>query len=218
MVAWDRSVQVQQHFNDICWRIRSLALTALTFILGGTFYAYVNAGPISIFGWERSPAIFFPLVGILLWIPFYRMDHQWYHVLLRGAVNEGRWLESQLRDAGVDIRLSSVIRYYSRYRDKEYKSPKLTHVNLLSPIPKTEDWHATSEDAHREGDTGNPQKEEQSPRGKRARDKLRNFYVFGVVALAVTWAILIFIPNDATVVAPHCTTISFHQHPATVCK
>ena len=36
---WKQTVTVQQHFNDIEWRIRGLALTAATFALGAAAIA-----------------------------------------------------------------------------------------------------------------------------------------------------------------------------------
>ena len=186
MAAWDRTIEVQQHFNDICWRIRSLALTALTFILGGTFYAYLNAPLISL-GWfgKHTAAVFIPLLGLLLWIPFERMDTKWYHVLLRGAVNEGRWLESMLRDAGIDVRLSSVIRHYSRYRHKDYKLSAKAQSGIGPRLLGAQ---------IRPGDAGKPRPEPPSPNGRQARDKLAVFYRFGYAALIVTTALLLILP------------------------
>lgn len=38
--AWEKTVDVQQHFNDLELRVRSLALTTLTAVLAGAAYAF----------------------------------------------------------------------------------------------------------------------------------------------------------------------------------
>lgn len=40
LVTWRQTVEVQQHFNDLELRLRNLALTVLTAILGGAAYAF----------------------------------------------------------------------------------------------------------------------------------------------------------------------------------
>lgn len=47
---WKQTVAVQQHFNDIEWRIRQLALTALTFALGAAAVAARERTSLVIFG------------------------------------------------------------------------------------------------------------------------------------------------------------------------
>jgi hypothetical protein len=114
--SWNVVVEVQRHFNDICLRIRSLALTALTFILGGTAFAYLNASSVALpYVGPLSPAAFLPLIGVPLWVAFWIIDLRWYHRLLRGAVVEGKEIESKLSSLGVAISLSLAIENASRY-------------------------------------------------------------------------------------------------------
>jgi len=105
---WEQAVTVQQHFNDIGWRIRALALTAITFTLGATGFAYVNAGSSSALG-PISVAALVPVLGLILWIAFWFMDALWFHRLLQGAVDEGTRLERLLRSVGVRVNLGGSI-------------------------------------------------------------------------------------------------------------
>lgn len=108
--VWKKSIEVQQHFNDLSWRIRALWLTALTFVLGATFLAYREADPISLgcLG-ETSPAFVIPILGIFLWLAFWFVDALWYHRLLSGSVAEGLRIEKELEGLGFEIRLTQTI-------------------------------------------------------------------------------------------------------------
>jgi FMN phosphatase YigB (HAD superfamily) len=111
MDLWTKAVDVQQHFNDIGWRIRALGLTALTFTFGATGFAYVNSGPILIPNYSDnvSLATFVPIVGLVLWGSFWFMDAFWFHRLLVGAVSEGTRLERLLQSVNVRVDLGSNI-------------------------------------------------------------------------------------------------------------
>lgn len=106
--VWKKVVDVQQHFNDLGWRIRALALTALTFALGATGFTYVNAGRIPQLG-NLSAAAFVPLLGLVLWAAFWFMDAAWFHRLLKGSVDEGIQVEGILKQAGMRVDLGSHI-------------------------------------------------------------------------------------------------------------
>ena len=91
---WKSSVEVQQHFNDIEWRIRGLALTVATFALGAAGVAAregTTIGPISL-----GSAVL--ILGLLLWYAFYFVDLFWYHPLLKAAVAEGTKFEEAIRE------------------------------------------------------------------------------------------------------------------------
>ena len=108
--AWKKTIEVQQHFNDLSWRIRALWLTALTFALGATFIAFKDGKAVELI-WlgQKSPALLVPVVGLLLWLAFWFVDRQWYHRLLVGAVREGMSLETKLKELGVDVALTKTI-------------------------------------------------------------------------------------------------------------
>jgi hypothetical protein len=108
--AWKKAIDVQQHFNDLSWRIRALWLTALTFTLGATFVAYKDAKVINmgLLG-EESPSLVIPVLGLFLWAAFWFVDGVWYHRLLVGSVKEGTRLENALTAAGTHVALTKTI-------------------------------------------------------------------------------------------------------------
>lgn len=85
---WKKTVDVQQHFNDIEWRIRGLALTAATFALGAAGVAAKDGTRVGAF----SLGSVIIVLGLILWYAFYFVDRVWYHPMLKAAVDQGaRW-------------------------------------------------------------------------------------------------------------------------------
>lgn len=85
---WKQTVTVQQHFNDIEWRIRGLALTAATFAIGAAAVATKDG--------KTFAAGTVLAIGLLLWYAFYFVDRYWYHPLLKASVDQGHKLEAEL--------------------------------------------------------------------------------------------------------------------------
>jgi hypothetical protein len=86
--AWKTTVQVQQHFNDIELRIRNLAITVFTAVVGAAALA-VEQG--------KAPLGAVLLVlGVLAMALFWFVDEVWYHQLLIGSVKRGASLEDSL--------------------------------------------------------------------------------------------------------------------------
>jgi hypothetical protein len=94
---WKQTIAVQQHFNDIEWRIRGLALTALTFALGAAAVAARERTTIPVFRLDVQLSTTVLALGLMLWFAFYFVDKHWYHRLLVGAVVHGAALEEALR-------------------------------------------------------------------------------------------------------------------------
>lgn len=94
---WKQTTQVQQHFNDIEWRIRGLALTAATFAIGAAAVAAKDGA-----SWV-APVVL--LIGLLLWYAFYFVDRFWYHPLLKAAVSQGHKIEDHIAEymPGADL-------------------------------------------------------------------------------------------------------------------
>ncbi|KQY98639.1 hypothetical protein ASD19_07370 [Microbacterium sp. Root53] len=107
--VWKTIVGVQQHFNDIGWRIRSLAMTALTFTLGAAFLGYLNADPLPFGALSFSPGAFVPVLGLMIWLLFWFADGIWYHRLLKGAQLAANSMEESLSAQGVFTTLSTEI-------------------------------------------------------------------------------------------------------------
>jgi hypothetical protein len=115
---WKQTVAVQQHFNDLCWRIRGLALTALTFAVGAAAVAVRESVEIRVFGKEVQLSCIIAVLGLAVWRAFGYVDRQWYHRLLKGSVKHGEALEAALRSyvpaAGLTRAISESSRYESR--------------------------------------------------------------------------------------------------------
>lgn len=130
---WKKSVEVQQHFNDIEWRIRGLALTVATFALGAAGLAVKDrtaVGPVSL-------GAVIVLVGLVLWYAFYFVDRAWYHPLLKAAVAGGSAMEEEIQrslpkagltqgiTAGSPYEPSRVVQVLSRTRGAMHSEDKL---------------------------------------------------------------------------------------------
>lgn len=103
---WKKTVDVQQHFNDIQWRIRGLALTVATFTLGAAGLAAKDGTRIGFLSLGGTVAV----VGLLLWYAFYFVDRYWYHVFLKASVSQGLELERTIAAHLPDSGLASKIK------------------------------------------------------------------------------------------------------------
>ncbi|MGW3100173.1 hypothetical protein ACWDCC_42820 [Streptomyces sp. NPDC001102] len=112
---WKQTIAVQQHFNDIGWRIRGLALTALTFTLGAAAVAAPKGSTIKIFNICIQLSSSIAILGLILWISFYFVDQVWYHRLLVGAVQHGQALETALQAKLPEAGLTKTISQNSPY-------------------------------------------------------------------------------------------------------
>lgn len=108
--AWKKTVDVQQHFNDIELRIRNLAITLLAAAIAALGVA--NAGGMGGSGQQAGAATLrVPLLwGVFALIgAFWVMDRWWYHRLLKAAVAEGGRLEKSLTEQGITVNLGGAI-------------------------------------------------------------------------------------------------------------
>jgi phosphoglycolate phosphatase-like HAD superfamily hydrolase len=110
---WKKTVDVQQHFNDLELRIRNFALTVLAAMLGFAAYAVRDNLQIMAFGYRLSVAEVLLPSSIFLWLAFYFMDRFWYHRLLYGAVDHGRSIENRWKRELPEIALTDSIGRFS---------------------------------------------------------------------------------------------------------
>lgn len=99
--AWKTTVGVQQHFNDIEMKIRALAITVLTAVLGVAALAVRDGTTLHVGGSRVNLGGAIMIIGLVAWILFYFVDALWYHRLLLGAVKQGVALEKMLGEQGV---------------------------------------------------------------------------------------------------------------------
>lgn len=126
--AWEKTVDVQQHFNDLSLRVRNFAVTVTTAVLGGALLAFREA---------PSAALWILGAGVGAWLMFYMMDAGWYHQLLQGAVTHGEDVENALAARGLSgFGLAKKIREKSgvRFLRREWRSKQRLHGFYLSGI------------------------------------------------------------------------------------
>ena len=111
--AWEKTVEVQEHFNDISLRIRNLFVTLLAATIAIVGYGVKAAGssttPVLLNELIRPYMPLVTLLGLFICFAFWFLDRLWYHRLLRGAVGMGQDLEAALRPAIGDIGLTTRI-------------------------------------------------------------------------------------------------------------
>ncbi len=112
--VWEKVVDVQMHFNDLCLRIRSFAISILGVFLGSAAIAYRYAGDVEVFGYKFHTSAVFIAISIVVWVCFYIMDRFWYHELLKGAVHHGLILEESLKDKIPKIGLTRLSHDYRK--------------------------------------------------------------------------------------------------------
>lgn len=106
---WKKTVEVQQHFNDLELRIRSFAITLLVGVLTVTGLTLKEGVTITLWSVAVPVGTFILLGGLVAWFAFYAMDRLWYHRLLYGAVRHGQYIESRLTTAFPEICLTEAI-------------------------------------------------------------------------------------------------------------
>jgi hypothetical protein len=109
--AWKKTIDVQQHFNEICMKIRNVYATLLAglFALIGILETRTEDVMMSAFGYDVH-GILFILLGIFgISMMFYFIDRHWYHRLLVGSVLNGMEVEKYLSEKLVGFKLTSTI-------------------------------------------------------------------------------------------------------------
>jgi|GEM_PF-5596336 len=117
--AWEKTIEVQEHFNDIGLRIRNLFVTLLAATIAVAGYGIKavqgpsTSVPLNALILPYMPVI--TLLGLFICVAFWFLDRLWYHRLLRGAVAVGEDLEKRLAKSGIgDIGLTTRISHESR--------------------------------------------------------------------------------------------------------
>jgi phosphoglycolate phosphatase-like HAD superfamily hydrolase len=113
---WEKVIDVQQHFNDIELRIRNLAITTFTFIIGGIGYLEKENLSLQIKEVLLPYSTILAFFGVVILFAFFYMDKFWYHRLLQGAVNQGRKIEQKWSKYIPEINLSQSIKNSSSHR------------------------------------------------------------------------------------------------------
>lgn len=107
--VWKKTIDVQQHFNDLELRIRNFAITVLGVVLSGTALSIKEGLAVYVFSYPIPLAALLILIALVTWWAFYVMDFHWYHNLLIGAVKHGEKLETSIKGVLPDIDLTRSI-------------------------------------------------------------------------------------------------------------
>lgn len=115
---WDRTVDVQMHFNELSFKVRQFAISLSSLILGGIF-ALVVTGKIEAMTTFNSLQVYTLSLGFyfsaVIWLVFYFVDRHWYHVFLKGSGIEASDIEKEIKKYLPINGLSNTIGKYSKY-------------------------------------------------------------------------------------------------------
>lgn len=106
---WKKTIDVQQHFNDLELRIRNYAVTLIVAIIGAAALIERERIRVVVAGRTVPLAAFLLFGGVVAWFAFYFMDRFWYHRLLYGSVNHGSYLEARARRVLPELALTDAI-------------------------------------------------------------------------------------------------------------
>lgn len=91
---WKKSVDVQQHFNDLELRIRNFAITIVGALIAAVGFTYQQGLQYDLFGHHFAAGTGLIVAAFFAWTAFLLMDRFWYHVLLKGAVTHAGKIEA----------------------------------------------------------------------------------------------------------------------------
>ncbi|EHR6474890.1 hypothetical protein [Vibrio parahaemolyticus] len=111
--VWEKVIDVQMHFNDLCLRLRSIAVSTLGVLLAASAIAYKYAGVIEVCNYKVMTATFFIGISIFVWLAFFLMDRYWYHELLKGAMHHAKKIEATWESDIPEISLVKSVRQQS---------------------------------------------------------------------------------------------------------
>ncbi|HBG78753.1 MAG TPA: hypothetical protein DDW84_07940 [Phycisphaerales bacterium] len=113
---WKKTVDVQQHFNDMELRIRNFAITVMLAAIGAAGFSLREHFNVQVFGLQIPLAVILMLAGAFGLIPLWFMDKHWYHRLLYGAVKHASKIEQRHSQHLPEIGLSQTIKEESPLR------------------------------------------------------------------------------------------------------
>ena len=109
--AWKQSIEVQQHFNDICMRIRNYFITIISalFAFMGVVLSELDDPFFQVLTISVHTSVPLLLAIIAATYLFYFIDRHWYHRLLLGAVQNAIQIEQGLKKSIPGIELTGAI-------------------------------------------------------------------------------------------------------------
>lgn len=106
---WKKCVDVHQHFNDLELRIRNIAITVVGALIASVSFTYQQGLELVLYGRTFPAGLGLVSAAIFAWLAFYFMDRHWYHVLLKGAVDHSKQIETEYADKIPGIALGKTV-------------------------------------------------------------------------------------------------------------
>ena len=108
--VWKKVVQTQEHFNEICMKVRTLYATVIAVILS-VYGAFLKEGgtAMHVSLVAVDPIVPISLALVLVTYLFYFVDRFWYHQLLLGSVAQGAYIERRWGDIIPELRMGAQI-------------------------------------------------------------------------------------------------------------
>lgn len=100
---WEKTIDVQMHFNNIELQIRNYALTLFTAIIAGVGYLLKEKFNIVVVGYIIPSSAAVSFIGMIIMCVFYFMDKYWYHQLLKGSVSHAIKIENIVNDQQINL-------------------------------------------------------------------------------------------------------------------
>jgi len=124
---WKKTIDVQQHFNDLELRIRNYAVTVLAAVFSLAALGLKEQMEVTIWGRPTTLAVPLLVAGAIGWAAFYFMDRLWYHRLLYGAIKHGQRIEENYGHYLPELGLTGAIALESPLIIKKAGSFRITN-------------------------------------------------------------------------------------------
>lgn len=95
---WTKTVQTQEHFNEIGMKVRTMYATVLAGIISLYGIFVENSSDIRIGKFTIDAIVPICIAVIVASTLFYFVDRYWYHRLLMGAVKQGAFIEERWKE------------------------------------------------------------------------------------------------------------------------
>ncbi|MEO9623534.1 MAG: hypothetical protein ABJF09_01465 [Qipengyuania citrea] len=106
---WTKTVQTQEHFNEIGMKVRTMYATVLAGIISLYGIFVENASDIRISKITIDAIVPICIAVIVASTLLYFVDRYWYHRLLMGAVKQGSFIEERWKDYLPEMGMGSQI-------------------------------------------------------------------------------------------------------------
>ena len=93
--TWKKTVDVQQHFNDMQMKLRNYAITIVGAMIAAVGFTFQSELELSIFEYQFTAGVLLIIASALSWYAFYFIDRYGYHSLLKGAVDHAGRIENE---------------------------------------------------------------------------------------------------------------------------